>query len=405
MAAVCASYHPSPLDAARFWEKQRSRHVVDGQVPSGYPKNLTSPLVWTREEAEEKNTDWFFILTGDDIDAVNSALSRFEGAGHEMSSISTETFALPHGLSSRLREVSNQCYRGIGFQVLRGLDPSQYTAKQNAIVYAGIAAHIAPRRGFLDIEYERVMGRLQILILQCQVRNFQRGRDASHRGTAPAFTDAAVSFHTDNCEILSLYCLSAPFSGGRTLLASSWQIYNELAKKNPKILKTLTEPWVLDTFKDYSKAPPVTRPLLEKTEEASVLLRFSRYPVTGWQRKRSSALPAPTQVQIDALDALQFLAASNCISLPMEKGDMVFINDMALVHARESFDEDEGRAQRHLLKMYLHDPSQHWPVAPSARSKWARMYGANRPNGERQESFEEAYDSTGGDDERAQTNG
>lgn len=45
----------------------------------------------------------------------------------------------------------------MGFQIVRGLDPSSYTAEQNAIIFAGIAAHVAPIRGFLDYDHEVVM--------------------------------------------------------------------------------------------------------------------------------------------------------------------------------------------------------------------------------------------------------
>lgn len=55
------------------------------------------------------------------------------------------------------------------------------------------------------------------------------------------------SFHSDNCEILALYALEVASEGGRTLISSSWQLYNDLAKKRPEILRTLAEDWVLDT--------------------------------------------------------------------------------------------------------------------------------------------------------------
>jgi Taurine catabolism dioxygenase TauD, TfdA family len=55
------------------------------------------------------------------------------------------------------------------------------------------------------------------------------------------------SFHTDNCEIMGLFCLEAAATGGESLIASSWNVYNELAAKRPDILSTLTGEWVLDT--------------------------------------------------------------------------------------------------------------------------------------------------------------
>lgn len=56
------------------------------------------------------------------------------------------------------------------------------------------------------------------------------------------------SFHTDDGEILSLYALDIATEGGRTLLAISWQLYNDLAMKRPEILHTLADNWTLDTL-------------------------------------------------------------------------------------------------------------------------------------------------------------
>ena len=36
-------------------------------------------------------------------------------------------------------------------------------------------------------------------------------------------------------------------SGGRTLIASGWKVYNELASKRADVLHTLAQNWVLDT--------------------------------------------------------------------------------------------------------------------------------------------------------------
>ena len=49
------------------------------------------------------------------------------------------------------------------------------------------------------------------------------------------------------CEVLSLYALDIAPEGGRTLVSSAWQVYNDLAARRPDILQTLADDWVLDT--------------------------------------------------------------------------------------------------------------------------------------------------------------
>lgn len=115
-------------------------------------------------------------------------------------------------------------------------------------------------------------------------------------------------------------------------------------------------------------------------------MRFSRFPITGFEsRQRNPVLPAPTQAQIEALDAVQFMAAENAVPLPVSTGDVVFMNDMALFHAREALDKSGAHLQRHLLKMSLRDPAQNWPVPSTAMQAWKRIYGPNCEDGTRKE--------------------
>jgi len=146
-------------------------------------------------------------------------------------------------------------------------------------------------------------------------------------------------------------------------------------------------------FKDYSKHPPVSVPFLHNAEGDKAILRFSRYPITGFSsRKRNSALPAASPAQVEAMDAVQFMAAANAIPLPMGKGDIVFINDMTILHAREKFSEGGDPLRRHLLKLYLRDPEQNWPIPSTAAETWQKIYGPNKEDGSREETWCTRYE-------------
>lgn len=63
---------------------------------------------------------------------------------------------------------------------------------------------------------------------------------------------------------------------------------------------------------------------------------------------------------------MQFLAEKNSVALPMEKGDLILINDMTILHGREGYDDAENTtAKRHLLKMYLRDPLRKMKIPES----------------------------------------
>ncbi len=46
---------------------------------------------------------------------------------------------------------------------------------------------------------------------------------------------------------MAFHYLDTAIEGGDTLLTSSWQVYNDLAKTRPDVLNTLTQPWWFDS--------------------------------------------------------------------------------------------------------------------------------------------------------------
>ncbi|KAK0715226.1 hypothetical protein B0H67DRAFT_236687 [Lasiosphaeris hirsuta] len=81
--------------------------------------------------------------------------------------------------------------------------------------------------------------------------------------------------------------------------ASPASPYNELAVKKPEVLHTLTDLWVLDTFKPISIQPPRhVRPLqLVDSDKNIHAVPFLCYPVTGFQRERNPSVPPPLAIQ------------------------------------------------------------------------------------------------------------
>ena len=54
-------------------------------------------------------------------------------------------------------------------------------------------------------------------------------------------------FHTDRCDILSMYALDVAAAGGESLLASSGMVYNEIAATRPDVIHVLADDkWVFD---------------------------------------------------------------------------------------------------------------------------------------------------------------
>jgi hypothetical protein len=125
--------------------------------------------------------------------------------------------------------------------------------------------------------------------------------------------------------------------------------------------------------------------------------------LTGFQGlKRNPSLPSLTEAQIKAMDAVQFMAAANSVEVPLTKGDIIFVNDQAMLHARSSF-SDKDSSQRHLLKMFLRDPEHSWAVTGAAMEQRQRIYGPNCADGTRVETWWTDFEQ--GQEAEAPTNG
>lgn len=108
----------------------------------------------------------------------------------DLSEMSKEHFPVPDALAHRFRMVSKHCYDGLGFCIVRGIDPDRYTPLQNIVIFAGISAHIAPERGFQDKERKEVL---------CHVINRTLLQNAVKARETPAFTDGAL-VNSSSCQ-------------------------------------------------------------------------------------------------------------------------------------------------------------------------------------------------------------
>jgi hypothetical protein len=72
--------------------------------------------------------------------------------------VTRETFPLPK-LGERLDDLSEGLHTGQGFYVLRGLDPTRYSALDNVLIYVGITSYIGSIRGCQDSDGNKLSER------------------------------------------------------------------------------------------------------------------------------------------------------------------------------------------------------------------------------------------------------
>jgi hypothetical protein len=61
----------------------------------------------------------------------------------------------------------------------------------------------------------------------------------------------------------------------------------------------------------------------------------------------------------------------------MERGDIRFVNNMAVMHRRDKYQDDLDRGEdgrRYLLRLWLHNPEKCWPLPPILKVAWERVF-------------------------------
>ncbi|KAJ5948583.1 hypothetical protein N7454_001890 [Penicillium verhagenii] len=342
------------------------KEAAERSLPHGFPQRLTSDMAWEGKNisldhpAGDETSSYLLVLNDAQLDEIDAALRHFQsqpyipfafafafltkysssaGLSQPIESLGPSTFPLP-GLHSSLRSASDNLHSGYGFTLIRGVPVDQYSREENIIIYVGISAHIAVIRGRQDHQFE---GHPADVML-AHITDMRRPGDVQDFALA-AYADGEVVYHTDVGDIVSLFVLSGPLNGGESLLASAWTVYNALAETRPDLIRVLAEDWPIPSAKQPGLI--THRPLLvyqaacgEAPER--VILQFSRRSFSGFGTHAHSHMLTP--LQLEALDALHFLAEKFHVSMKLKTGDMQFINNLSMIHARNSYvDDSENR--------------------------------------------------------------
>ncbi|CAP67932.1 uncharacterized protein PODANS_1_18040 [Podospora anserina S mat+] len=370
------SLYPSTTTSAAF---KRGT----GETLPGFPSQYEGERVWTGSKWLDPNLEKSYIvqIDKDDLLEVENALRHFQGLNVPPGLLSRDTFPLPKGLSHRLRKVSQDCYNGRGFAIVRGISPDRFTDEENVLVFGGISSYIAPTRGFQDVHRE---------LVTCHVLSEDMRPGSKEQNLRPAFTNGRLAFHTDVGDILALHTLGVSDTGGETMIASACQIYNEMAESRHDLIQELAQNWAFFHSQDYYTDGT---PLLTNAPGDKLVFQFSRLPITGFRSQGANpTLPPPSEKRLEAMAKVEELAWKHAFPLPREPGDMAYINNLCLMHARSAFDVDEEGnplpSKRHLVKLMLQDPELAWELPQHLGWYLERVYGPNQEDGGRTEKWQ-----------------
>jgi hypothetical protein len=93
-----------------------------------------------------------------------------------------------------------------------------------------------------------------------------------------------------------------------------------------------------------------------------VILNFNREPLLGVAGvTRADGIPAATPEQMEALDVIEALAKKHQLALSLDPGDLLFVNNLAVLHSREKF-QDSPTEHRYLIRLWLRNEELAWKL-------------------------------------------
>ncbi|ORX90130.1 Clavaminate synthase-like protein [Basidiobolus meristosporus CBS 931.73] len=364
------------LPDRKNWKERTERRLAEEQLtrelPEGFPEQLEGPKLWTGSDYEGKEEQWVYNLTEEELLEIDNAVKDFEATGKPLSAIQKDTFPLPN-LGPKLKKlVEDEVVDGRGFLVVRGINPDQYSREQQVIAYAGTSAHIGKR----GLQGRHVLGNGSHHVSAAHIKDLvpKKGLDDI---IAPAYTNDHQVYHTDIGDIISLFAVGVAAEGGKSRIASSWTVYNELARERPDLIETLASNWAFqDDFAKEGEPGYYQRPLLYYVEN-NLIIQYARRSFTGFGKNpRRDDIPPITEAQAEALDALHYIAEKYNLGVDFQKGDIQYINNLSIFHARDGFTDSEEK-QRHLLRLWLH-PENAWKLPKQLEPVWNKIYHKER---------------------------
>lgn len=341
----------SASDLANPW-RPSSRH----HAPAVLMQPIDDPAAWTARDFDG-NPLWLYRLSGDEVAEIHDAVAAAEARGLALIDITRETFALPR-FGRILGALREEVMLGRGFAVVRGLPVVGRSRQQLAMAFWGLGAWMG--RPLCQNRFGHLLGHVKDI-----GGDYSVGRGYN--------TKAALAFHSDRSDILSLCCLQPAKSGGAHRIASSVTIYNTLLADRPDLVRELTWPFYRSRRGEIPEGedkPWFRLPVFSVTDGY-----FAARPpgsVVG-KAQGMPGVPPLTPRQREALDAFAALAGANALDIEFQPGDISYLQNFVTLHARTSFeDHPEPERKRHLFRLWLGTDGAR-PVADDIRREVAGL--------------------------------
>jgi hypothetical protein len=285
---------------------------------------------------------YVFHLTDAHVAELDEALRFAEAHCDDVLDVTREVFPLPT-LAPELAGITRELIDGRGVVLIRGLPLDGYDKQRAATVYWGVGMHLG--RPWPQNAKGHLLG---------DVTDQGRALDDPH-GRGNEIGAVAFPFHSDGSDLVGLFCLDPGAGGGESLVANAVTIHNELVRTEPDLAAELYASFAYDFRGEHPPGgrPWYTMPVFTRHGDR-LFVRYIRPYIESARRHEDAPRPSATaRAAMDRLDAMCADPRFH-LSMQLQAGDMQFVNNYHVLHARNAYVDrrDEGRV-RHLKRLWL----------------------------------------------------
>ena len=299
---------------------------------------VSGPGVWYGRDVD----GWLRVFSASEIAEIEAAIAGFRG---DPATLSMASFPLP-ALGSELKNILRELLEGRGFVLLRGLPVQKWSREQQAIAYLGLGAWLGTFRS--QNAKGHLLGHVKDLGLDIRdpnVRYYQ--------------TNRKLEYHTDSVDIVGLLCLQPAKAGGESFIASSMTVFNEVLRRQPRLVPALFQPFPTDR---RGEVPEGMKPWFDIPIYHWHAGRLSCIYVRQYIESAQKLFPEArrlTREQYEAMDLIDELCNDPAIHLAMDfrPGDIQLLHNHQILHSRGDFENwPEPQRHRHLLRLWVAPP-------------------------------------------------
>lgn len=307
-------------------------------------QTISGPAVWDRATLDQDNS-WRFQLSETMNRELHDTLSRFDAESVVLKHLTPEDFPWP-SFSEMAANMRQSIAFGRGVALVSGLEVARYTTAQVALAFYGMGLHLGT--GVSQSHKGDYIG---------EVRDHRNPSDPR-----PYRNGGEFIMHTDPVDVVGLVSIRRSKAGGESRIISSAAVHNTLLAERPDVMDALYQGYHYKrTEADRGDTPLITDyriPVFKITEGGEFMSHYipgfsETYPTEG-------GVPPEHLEEATAQAALKDILwhrESLYYDFMMQPGDIQFVNNRLLMHARTDYEDwPEPERCRFLLRQWLQMP-------------------------------------------------